>query len=249
MTSVMWFWLGVASLVVLPAGHPRPPQERPRLAMGATGWKPMSPPAGVPQWQEKGRPPVSERRDVKLGERLVHRAVADADEGLMESIARLMNEAARRLEIEFDAGDKTQALQRRVLDRLNHAVKVAASQRRTVGHRFETGATSADKRRMPKGRPRTPDERKRSPEDESDRASDVSAASLLRRATLRSGAASLTVEQGKSPGGDLRELRRSWGHLPMREREEIIQGITESFLERYREWIQRYYRALQETED
>ncbi len=247
MTSGMCCWLGVVSLVVLPAGHPRHPQERPGLGLGTTGWKPMSPPAGVsppacvPQWQEKGRPPVSERRDVKLGERLVHRAVADADEGLMESITRLMKEAARRLEIEFDAGDETQALQRRILDRLNHAVKVAASQRRL---RRQSGQhASADKRRMPKGRPRTADEGKRSPEDESDRASDVNTASL------RLGADSLRVEEGKSPGGDLRELRRSWGHLPMREREEIIQGITESFLERYREWIQRYYRALQETED
>ncbi len=35
----------------------------------------------------------------------------------------------------------------------------------------------------------------------------------------------------------------------MREREEIIQGIAESFLERYRDRIERYYRALQETED
>lgn len=49
--------------------------------------------------------------------------------------------------------------------------------------------------------------------------------------------------------GDIHELRRTWGHLPMREREEIIQGIGESFLERYRDWIERYYRALQEAED
>jgi hypothetical protein len=44
-------------------------------------------------------------------------------------------------------------------------------------------------------------------------------------------------------------MRRSWGHLPQRDREEVIQGIGEACLERYRVWIERYYRALQETGD
>jgi hypothetical protein len=53
----------------------------------------------------------------------------------------------------------------------------------------------------------------------------------------------------RRPGGDLQDLRRAWGHLPMREREEIIQGVGERYLERYRDWIERYYRTLQETDD
>ena len=53
----------------------------------------------------------------------------------------------------------------------------------------------------------------------------------------------------ESTRGDLREVRGTWGHLPMRDREEVIQGIGETFLERYREWIERYYRALQESDE
>jgi hypothetical protein len=49
------------------------------------------------------------------------------------------------------------------------------------------------------------------------------------------------------PDGELIDVRRAWGHLPMREREEIIQGVNEEFLEEYREWVERYYRALQES--
>lgn len=185
--------------------------------------------------QGKTRPPESAKRDEKLGERLVRKAVTDADEDLMESVTRLMNEAARRLEIEFDAGDETQDLQRRILNRLNRAIRVAASQRRL---RLQSDQPSrSDKRRMSKGKPRTSDKEKRQSGDRTTAASS---------STVGAGG---SVAEHKTPGGDLQEIRRSWGHLPMREREEIIQGIAESFLERYRDRIERYYRALQETED
>ena len=34
-----------------------------------------------------------------------------------------------------------------------------------------------------------------------------------------------------------------------REREEVIQGVSERYLERYRVWIERYYQALQESHE
>ena len=45
--------------------------------------------------QVKTRSPESAKREEKLGERLVRKAVTDADEDLMESVTRLMNESAR----------------------------------------------------------------------------------------------------------------------------------------------------------
>lgn len=198
------------------------------VALAFLGWVPA---AG----QDKPRATEPDNRDERLGERLIRQAAADSDEDLMGSIIRLMSEAARKLEIEFDAGDQTRTVQRRILDRLDDAIKVAASQRRP---RRRTGPPSdADKRRMAKGKRRTSDQGGRPTDSGPD-----------------SSSSSPTDAEGKpldreSTGGDLRELRRTWGHLPMREREEIIQGITESFLERYRDWIERYYRALQETED
>ncbi len=185
--------------------------------------------------QGKTRPPESAKSDEKLGERLVRKAVTDADEDLMESVTRLMSEAARRLEIEFDAGDETQDVQRRILNRLSRAIKVAASRRRL--RRQSDQRSRSDKRRMSKGKPRTSDKEKRQSGDRTAAASS---------STVGAGG---SVAEHKTPGGDLQEIRRSWGHLPMREREEIIQGIAESFLERYRDRIERYYRALQETED
>jgi len=45
------------------------------------------------------------------------------------------------------------------------------------------------------------------------------------------------------------DVRRGWGALPDRQRDEVIQGFSEQFLESYRIWIERYYRALQESHD
>ncbi len=185
--------------------------------------------------QEKSPGSESDKKDDRLGQRLIRKAVANADEDVMEGVVRLMKEAAHRLEIDFDAGDETQTVQRRIIDRLDNAIKIAASRRRPRRH--SSRASSADKRRMPKGKPRTVDKGKPSSVEQDD-------ASPSSTIDARAAAAG-----GVSTGGELRELRRTWGHLPMREREEIIQGIAESFLERYREWIERYYRALQETEE
>lgn len=198
------------------------------LALVLLGWVPAV-------GQDKPQATEPDDKDERLGERLIRQAAADSDEDLMDSIIRLMSEAARKLEIEFDAGGQTQTVQSKILDRLDDAIKAAASQRRP---RRRTGPPSdADKRRMPKGKRRTSDKGGRPTDSRMD-----------------SSSSSPSDAEGKpldreSTSGDLRELRRTWGHLPMREREEIIQGITESFLERYREWIERYYRALQETED
>jgi hypothetical protein len=118
---------------------------------------------------------------------------------------------------------------------LDDAIKVAAANRRPVRRQGES--SSADKRRMPTSR-----------KGESKQGRGV--------ADSQKGASSSgTSDAGQTPGeekaarGELRELRQGWGHLPMREREEIIQGIGERYLERYRAWIERYYRALQEAEE
>ncbi len=185
--------------------------------------------------QDPPLPPQPEGSDEKLGERLIRKAVTDSDEDLMDTVINLMSDAAHLLEIDFDAGEQTQTVQREILDRLNDAIKVAASQRRP---RRQTAPSSAsDKRRMSKSK-----QRKSGSKSTSESGDGQSTASNT--AQTEGGEA-----DRKALTGDLRELRRAWGHLPMREREEIIQGIGESVLERYREWVERYYRALQEAED
>lgn len=181
--------------------------------------------------QDPPPPSQPERSDKKLGERLIRKAVTDSDEDLMDTVINLMSDAAHRLEIDFDAGEQTQTVQHEILDRLNDVIKVAASQRRP--RRRSVPCSESDKRRMSKSTQR-----------KSDSGSGNGQSTPSDTAQAEGGEA-----DRKSLTGDLRELRRAWGHLPMREREEIIQGIGESVLERYREWVERYYRALQEAEE
>ena len=173
--------------------------------------------------------------DERLGERLIRKAVTKADDDIMYDILRLMSETSRRLEIDFNVGQDTQSLQARIVAELDQAIKVAAAQRRLQSSHDQP--KSSDKRRMAEG-----------PQQSTNRAKPAEAG----------GADSSSLDEGDASGadaesarvrGELRERRRAWGHLPLREREEIIQGIGDRFLERYRDWIERYYRALQETEE
>jgi hypothetical protein len=146
-----------------------------------------------------------------------------------------MDEAARKLEIDFDTGDETRAVQERIMDQLDEAIKVASVRRQVRSLSGES--SSGDKRRRSTG------ERSRS-EDSSRSSRDGEDAS-----TSETVGETGSEAQGDRVGGDLRESRRTWGHLPRRERDEVIQGIGETSLERYRAWIERYYRALQESQE
>ncbi len=175
------------------------------------------------------------KQEEELGKRLIRKAVTDSDEDLMESILRLMKEVSRKLEIEFDAGQPTQTLQTQIVDKLDTAIRIAAAQRRPAsqGQQSATG----DKRRRG-GRAGSASGKPGRSSGEETNGSSTSAAKA--------------GNNSSNPGRDddaLRQSRRSWGHLPRRERDEIIQGVREGFLERYRDWIERYYRALQAQDE
>ncbi|MCH7924348.1 MAG: hypothetical protein IIC51_02305 [Planctomycetes bacterium] len=164
----------------------------------------------------------------KLSRRLIRGTTAD-DEDIMEKIIRLMDQTARRLEVDFDAGEETQALQLEVLKQLDDAVKLAAAQTRKSSGQQRSSES---------------DRRRRQEKDKSRNA----------EASPNKGESASTAPAGRKPtaGGindrdDLAESRRGWGNLPQRERDEVIQGAGERYLERYRKWIEQYYRALQEA--
>ena len=214
----------------------RPRRLRPVFARG---WLRVTIPAlvlgipGVAGIGEAQPPSETAQQEEDLAGRLIRKARTGADEDVMAGIIRLMDDAARKLEFGFDPGEETQALQKRVMDRLEDAIKQAASQRRARSQGRQ--ASAGDKRRRPENTKPKPGEEGR------DADSDSAAAGA---------AAPVPVSAGGDPlNGKLLESRRSWGHLPQREREEVIQGMGEEHLERYREWIERYYRALQAADE
>ncbi len=178
-------------------------------------------------------PPNAQTPDDELGKRLIRRALDIPDDDLMAAIIRLMHEAAQRLEVEFDAGEPTQALQQRVMDQLDDAIKEAAARRRKSNP--ENPGSQSDKRQRP------PPAQKQPSKGKAQRVGDTP------DPTAQPGGPADDDPLRTASGGELKESRRGWGHLPQREREEIIQGVGENYLERYRAWIERYYRALQEA--
>ena len=166
----------------------------------------------------------------KLAERLLGGGSESGD--VMDRILALMRQSGRRLDIDFDPGIATQAVQSRILEELDSAVKAAAQKRR----RSKSESTSsADKRRA------TSDKTQAKPGDQSSSGSESKPAS---RATKGNRPA-----DSRSGLGALRESRRGWGRLPERDREQILQGAGESTLTRYKAWIDRYYRALQDDDN
>ncbi len=178
-------------------------------------------------------PDADERRDDDLSKRLIRKATTGTDADIMSQVTSLMSEAERRLVRDLDPGPQTQAAQEHVLQRLDDAIKMALQQRST-----------SRSRQVYKG------ERRALPEEPSDERDG-------KKGTGAEGGVDPgeSVDAGSEPGseqrrrGPFREARRGWGHLPQRDRDELLQGIEEEFIERYRSQIEQYYRALTESEE
>lgn len=179
---------------------------------------------------------TSDSKPQDLGGRLIRKAVTDQDEDLMEEIARLMGTVADQLEIEFDAGPDTQQTQTQILKQLDLAIEKSASRTRS---RKQSAKTTPSDRRSAQ---RPQDKSAAKPRDAGDKGQDSSE-------NLGSGKLKTGPSTSNSDGGAMLESRRAWGHLPERDRDEMIQGLGEVHIDRYKEWIEKYYRALQEHDE
>jgi len=180
---------------------------------------------------DQKEPPKRER---DVGKRLIRDVAESADADLMAQIMRLMSDVQQRLDVEFDPGEGTRATQQEIVDRLNDAIQLAARQRRNSR---QSAASSSDKRSRP-------DKARAKPKD---RGSSQSQAKASESSDTTAGTADVASADAKA--GNMHETRRTWGNLPKRDRDEVIQGSDEAHLERFRKWIERYYQALQETDE
>jgi len=159
--------------------------------------------------------------------------VADPDP--MKHVVSLMNTAQQRLERAIDPGPETQALQVRIVERLDDAIAAALRQRMTSQPK---SVSHTDERQMPDA-----------PDEHAGRENRDEAQGAPEGSDGKREAASVVEAIDEHTAGPLRETRRGWGHLPQRDREEILQSMNERVLDAYRELADRYYRTLAETED
>jgi len=180
---------------------------------------------------------ASQDQTDELKKKLIRETTGQAEEDLMSRIINLMGQTARRLQIEFRPDAQTQSMQEQILKDLDDAIKLAAQNTRKQSASASSGA--ADRRSAP------PKSAQKTAEADSGKQDGQAATDASRDET----SASSLGESGRVDRSvELRERRRGWGNLPARDRDEVIEGLDEAVMPRFRDWIERYYRTLQGVE-
>lgn len=165
-------------------------------------------------------------------ERLIRKARGESKDDVMARVILRMDEAGLNLFDRFDAGEKTQRLQRQVLKELDLAIRQAKKNMHKIS---STSKQKADQRKAG------------DPAEDSDSEQGRAKSASQSADQAGGGPGSDDVEAAKA--GALRERRRQWGHLPPRDRDELRQGFSDDILEKYRRQIERYYKALSNPEN
>jgi len=177
-------------------------------------------------------PAPTQPDDEELAKRLIRQAGGQEDGGIMSQVLGLMQQVAQRLSRGFDPGPATQEAQKEIIKKLDEAIAAARRQGRQSGG--QSGESSD--RREAQARP---------DQSSADSAKDKSGQTGAEAGT-RPGEAKEGEAREARPSERFREFRRGWGNLPARDREEVLQGVDEDVIEKYRSIIEGYFRTLAE---
>lgn len=163
----------------------------------------------------------------KLSEKLRQKNAEKPTDDVMASIITDMGVAADRLSKDFDAGDETLAVQARIVEQLDRAIKASIRQ-----------GTPSDGSSKPRSDKRT------KPQDGT--RSRGTSQQQKGESSRRQGQTAIVDQPDADDPEAFRDRLRKWGNLPERDRDEVIQGVREESIPRFRKWVDRYYRALGE---
>ncbi|MBN1343242.1 MAG: hypothetical protein JXQ73_11215 [Phycisphaerae bacterium] len=188
------------------------------------------------------RPTTTTSKPTAADEELIRKLLRGAtgkDKGpAFERVIEGMHASRVKLAIQFDPGNDTQTIQRQILTDLDEAIAEAWRSQQRVPSPTTKQSDSDPKRK----RQTTSSESSGQQQQQQDPDSASNQPMPDERATR---GRPITTSR---PGGTIRELRRGWGQLPSRDRDEVVQGVGQDYLTKYREWIERYYRALANPE-
>ncbi|GAB4195755.1 MAG: hypothetical protein Kow00105_09960 [Phycisphaeraceae bacterium] len=182
--------------------------------------------------------PASETPSTDTSETLtesVTESLREADAAdVFEQAVMEMGQVSRRLGRSFDPGIETQRMQESILRKLDQVIAAAKEQGQSGGSGSSGQAQSQDQggQSLPRqGRPRAGS----SPHPGGQQAS--------------TGQAGVTDPiDPETPDTAIEQLRREWGALPPRVRDELTDGLRERFSPLYRRITEAYYKALAEQE-
>lgn len=163
-----------------------------------------------------------------LNEALTMSDAADAFEQAVEE----MDHVSRRLGRSFDPGVETQRMQESIMRKLDQVIKAAKQQASSGG-----GGSS---------QPREQDQGSQSLAQQGQPSAGEPQPTGQQASTGQAGVT--TPVKPEAQDSALEQLRKEWGALPPRVREEISDGLRERFSPLYRRMTEAYYKALAEQE-
>lgn len=241
MTSLL-AWLIAASAVYAQADQPTLDEllgTEPAGAGPGSGSEGQASPQ-APDAQPQETQPAGVPLEESVQRRLSGQQAAD----LFEQVIQEMDEAALRLGRELDAGIQTQRIQESILAKLDEVI-AAARQQQMMGA-GGGGSPSG----QPEARQQDAGGQRLAGQGSASQAGAASAQGAVSRSGTHSGEASPGQVEQVAPGQvPLEELRREWGHLPPRLRDELSEGLQERFSPVYRQLTEAYYRRLAQQEE
>ena len=175
---------------------------------------------------------------------------ADPGEGLVESIQRTlsasqaagafeqavqeMGEVSRRLGRALDPGVDTQRMQESILRKLDQVIESAKQQSSSGG-----GGGSSQSRGQDTGGDEL------APQQSASGGAEAQAGG---QQASTGAAGSGSPQDPEAQDSAIEQLRREWGALPPRLRDELTQGLRERFSPIYQDMTEAYYKALAEQE-
>ncbi|MFW6059370.1 MAG: hypothetical protein ACODAQ_04270 [Phycisphaeraceae bacterium] len=171
----------------------------------------------------------------------------DAADAFAQAVQE-MDTVAQRLGRGLDAGIETQRMQQRILDKIDQAIAAARQQQQQSGGGGGGGSQQQQQQQQQQdsGGEQLAQQQSGSQDGQNDGEGQSQQA---QGDTAHTGGAS-PGQAGDAEASDrsLRELRREWGSLPPRLRDEISEGMNERFSPVYRSLTEAYYRQLAEEQ-
>lgn len=180
---------------------------------------------GLPGAGKAGADPSKQELERKLS--------AKEAEEQYEQAVRLMGEVAERLEVGKDAGLDTQRMQESILRKLDQLIKQAEQNRQQSKSKSKSKSKQQQQQNQQQQQPDQASQTDSSREHGSNAAPD-------------------TIEpppgQAAAPGSEVLSRGASWGALPARVRDALVQGNADRYSALYQRWTEAYYKKLAREE-
>jgi hypothetical protein len=161
-------------------------------------------------------------------------SAADAADAFEQAVGE-MDRVSRRLGRSYDAGLETQRMQESILRKLDQVIEAARQQGGSGGG----GGGDPQDQDQDKGAEQLAEQ------DGRPQRGDPTGGG---RQASTGDAGTSTLIEPEDPDAAIEQLRREWGVLPPRVREELSDGLRERFSPLYRRMTEAYYKALAEQE-